>query len=364
MKRRWWILGAVVVVGASPLFLDEIPEEELPELQTAIATEESSEAPSEDSSPEPEEVTVEATEGPEPTETAEPEPAPEVDTVPIDVDGVLAADVLETLEVKGRAPKTGYDRSEFGQRWADTDRNGCDTRNDILDRDLTGKTYKPGTRDCVVLTGILISPYTGDLINFQRGESTSSEVQIDHVVALSDAWQKGAQQLSSETRELFANDPLNLLAVDGHSNSQKGAGDAATWLPKNRSYRCDYVARQVGVKAKYDLWVTAAEKDAIKQILSSCADQVIPEFDGLVPVTPSGETQESKPEPTPAPTTPAPSPQPTTTPAPATSVPAPKVDVYYANCTEARAAGAAPLFEGEPGYRLAMDGDKDGIACE
>lgn len=187
-----------------------------------------------------------------------------------------ALDVLTSLPVKGRSPKTGYNREQFGQRWADVDRNGCDTRNDVLARDLEVATFKPGTRDCVVLTGTLHDPYTGKDIQFQRGERSSNEVQIDHVVALSDAWQKGAQQLSIDRRTQFANDPLNLLAVDGRSNQQKGDGDAATWLPANHAFRCEYVARQIAVKHKYQLWVTRAERDAMERILTQCPEQQTP----------------------------------------------------------------------------------------
>ena len=187
-----------------------------------------------------------------------------------------ASVVLETLAVKGRAAKTGYSREQFGQTWADVDRNGCDTRNDILKRDLTSIVYKAGTRNCVVLSGVIVDPYSAEKINFLRGNITSMEVQIDHVVALSDAWQKGAQKLSLTSRTAFANDPLNLLAVKGRLNSQKGDGDAATWLPPLKSYRCAYVARQVAVKAKYSLWVTTAEKAAIKSILDKCPGQLLP----------------------------------------------------------------------------------------
>jgi Protein of unknown function (DUF1524) len=183
---------------------------------------------------------------------------------------------LEQLTVKGRAPKTGYDREQFGPAWADVDRNGCDTRNDILKRDMDGETFKPKTRDCVVLTGTLNDPYTGKKIAFTRGQGTSEAVQIDHVIALSDAWQKGAQQLSAEARKSLGNDPLNLMAVDGPTNQSKGDSDAATWLPPVRSYRCTYVARQVAVKAKYRLWVTQAERDAIAGILSGCPGQPLP----------------------------------------------------------------------------------------
>ncbi|EFV90396.1 hypothetical protein ES5_16254 [Dietzia cinnamea P4] len=189
---------------------------------------------------------------------------------------VIAAKVaLPQLEVKGRAPRTGYDRDLFGQAWTDDvsvefGHNGCDTRNDILKRDLTDLTFRPGTRDCVVLTGVLEGPYTGERIEFTRGQDTSSEVQIDHVVALSDAWQKGAQQLTEEQRRDLANDPLNLMAVAGWANQQKGDGDTATWLPPRREFRCSYVSRQVLVKERYGLWVTAAERDAMDRILAGC----------------------------------------------------------------------------------------------
>ncbi len=175
---------------------------------------------------------------------------------------------LATLTVKGRAPKTGYERSNFGSGWKDPDRNGCDGRNDILRRDLTAVVARPGTQGCVITSGILHDPYTGKFIDFVRGQGTSNAVQIDHVVALSDAWQKGAQQLGADERIALANDPLNLLAVDGPTNASKGDGDAATWLPPRKSYRCAYVARQTAVKAKYGLWVTRAERDVIQRIVT------------------------------------------------------------------------------------------------
>jgi hypothetical protein len=187
-----------------------------------------------------------------------------------------AASALAKLPVKGRAPKTGYTRDQFGQAWADADHNGCDTRNDVLKRDMTGETLKPNTHGCVVLTGTLADPYTGRSIPFTRGQGTSEAVQIDHVVALSDAWQKGAQQLDAATRQNLGNDPLNLLAADGPSNQAKGDGDAATWLPPNKSFRCRYVARQVAVKTKYHLYVTQAEHDAITGVLAGCPGEPLP----------------------------------------------------------------------------------------
>ena len=189
---------------------------------------------------------------------------------------VTASSVLLTLPVKGRAPKTGYTRAQFGQAWADVDRNGCDTRNDMLKRDLTEIVYKVKTRNCVVATGILLDRYSGETINFVRGNATSMEVQIDHVVALSNAWQTGAFKLTVLQRTALANDPMNLFAVKGRLNLQKSDGDAATWLPPLKSFRCAYIAQQIAVKAKYSLWVTAPEKEAMLRILATCPKQLLP----------------------------------------------------------------------------------------
>ncbi|MET9537544.1 HNH endonuclease family protein [Streptomyces sp. NPDC006553] len=179
---------------------------------------------------------------------------------------------VEALTVKGRAPKTGYEREKFGRAWVDVDGNGCGTRDDILKRDLTGVRFTDGR--CKVASGTLTDdPYTGTTVRFVRGRS---KVDIDHVVALSDAWQKGAGTWNGETRRRFANDPLNLLAVDASTNRRKSDGDAATWLPPNKAYRCTYVARQIAVKKKYGVWVTAGERDAMKRVLATCPQQKLP----------------------------------------------------------------------------------------
>jgi hypothetical protein len=185
-----------------------------------------------------------------------------------------AASALAALSVKGRAPKTGYERERFGSAWADVDRNGCDQRNDVLRRDLDDETLRPGSGDCVVVGGTLSDPYTGKTVVYRKG--AGDQVQVDHVVALSNAWQTGAQQLDEPTRTALGNDLLNLMVTDGATNRTKGDGDAATWLPPSRGYRCAYVARQVAVKAKYGLWVTQAEKDAIARVLSACPGEPLP----------------------------------------------------------------------------------------
>ncbi len=298
---------------------------------------------------------------PEPSQTAE-EQQSTADMIGQALEGAQdnALTVLNTLAVKGRAPKTGYSRDQFGAAWADVDHNGCDTRNDILNRDLTDKTYKANTHDCVVASGVLQDPYTGTRIDFVRGQDTSTAVQIDHVVALSDAWQKGAQQLTEDERRNLANDPYNLLAVDGPSNQRKSDGDAATWLPANTGFRCEYVARQIGVKQKYRLWVTQAEHDAMANVLATCPAQTIPADGGVI--TPVQAEQQQAQTVEPQPTQEVPAPQPTQEPAPQ---PAQQdTNVYYKNCAAVRATGKAPLYQGQPGYSSKLDRDGDGIACE
>ncbi|MGO4203669.1 DUF1524 domain-containing protein [Rhodococcus sp. TAF43] len=285
----------------------------------------------------------------------------------MNADAAQTIAMLDALPVKGRAPKTEYSRDEFGPAWTDDvdvelGSNSCDTRNDILKRDLTNTVFNDGGKRCTVQSGTLVNdPYTGKTINFVRGKDTSSAIQIEHVVALSDAWQKGAQQLSERQRRNFANDPLNLIAVDGPANMAKGDGDAATWLPPNKAYRCTYVTKQVQVKAKYNLWVTQAEKDAIAQVLGSCGEN------GAAVPAPVNGGQASPAAPAPAPQTQAEAPIPAPAPAPAPMVapePAPSSGVSFGSCKEARAAGAAPLRRGEPGYSSKLDRDGDGVACE
>jgi Protein of unknown function (DUF1524)/Excalibur calcium-binding domain len=268
-----------------------------------------------------------------------------------DPDAVIAAARPRTalaflggLAVKGRAPKTGYDREAFGPAWTDTNRNGCDTRNDILRRDLDDNVYKPGTRGCAVLSGWLApDPYTGQDIAFVRGGA--SEVDIDHVVALSDAWQKGAGKWVPGKRLAFANDPLNLLAVDASANRQKGDGDAATWLPRNKAFRCTYVARQVAVKAKYELWVTSAERAAVAGVLARCPDTKAPS--GSAPtIAPVRASIRSR--------------------APKTQAPAPdgKLDQRFPFCKDLP-AGYGPYYRGsDPEYAWYRDSDGDGVVCE
>jgi len=235
-----------------------------------------------------------------PVAPALPATAPTTNKPKPPVAGTALAAVAK-LTVKGRAPKTGYTRAQFGQAWYDTDRNGCDTRNDILRRDLKSRQMQNA---CKVLAGTLApDPYTGASIRFVYGGA--SEVDIDHVVALSDAWQKGAASWPAGKRLALANDPLNLLAVDSSTNRSKGDGDAATWLTPNKAFRCTYVARQVAVKGKYAIWVTSAERDAMTRVLTSCPSMPLPGpgSASTVAALPAGSTVSNPPavQPVPAP---------------------------------------------------------------
>ena len=214
--------------------------------------------------------TLTATVGPlatPPIDTAAPTSAPPAGPVTPEAGQAIAALEQITIALPDQTP---YDRRQFGQAWADVDRNGCDTRNDVLRRDLVDTTLKPGTRDCVVLTGVLHDPYTGQTIDFTRGQGTSELVQIDHIVPLAWAWRQGAADWTEEKRQQLANDPLNLLAVDGHTNTSKSYKGPALWMPPSEGYRCSYVERFVQVLDSYDLTVTTEDHAALQSELSSC----------------------------------------------------------------------------------------------
>ena len=187
---------------------------------------------------------------------------------------LAALNVLAKLEVKGRAPKNTYKRTEFYDTWPSI--GGCSLRQRIIKREL-GESAQIGSDKCSVTSGTYIEPYTGNEMIFTEKSEFSSKIQIDHVVALSDAWQKGADNshMDKGTRYQLATDPLNLLAVDGPANQQKSDSDAASWLPTNKAFRCQYVARQISVKYKYKLWVTQAEHDAMADVLKTCPNEPV-----------------------------------------------------------------------------------------
>ncbi|MGL3806439.1 HNH endonuclease family protein [Paeniglutamicibacter sp. R2-26] len=216
--------------------------------------------------------------------------------------GPSALTTLEALPVKGKAAATGYDRNgKFGNGWKDSDGNKCDERQDTLKRDMSKVKYKDG-RNCQLASGTLNDAYTGTTINWKVN---SGSVDIDHVVALKNVWISGGQKLTQEQRVAVANDPLNLMASQASANRSKGDDNAAEWLPSYKPFRCQYVATQIGVKKKYALSVTAAEKDAMKRVLRGCPTQ---KTAAVSPIKLSGKSPSvapstSKPAPTKAPST-------------------------------------------------------------
>ena len=273
----------------------------------------------------------------------------------------LAAALLATIAVRERGPKLGYARDQYGPAWADTDRNGCDTRNDILRRDLGDANFKPGTRECAVLAGTLPDPYTNTRIHFERGGA--SEVDVDHVVALGNAWVTGAAGWPFKQRVALANDPLNLLAVEASANRAKSDGDAATWLPPNKAYRCAYVARQIAVKVKYGLWVTPPEREAMARVLRACPDELAPVGDAptMAPIHPPEPPRTEPTQHRPVAAAPEPHGETPASPPPATRA----SDPNYGTCKQAKASHAGPYVRGkDPEYAYYQDRDGDGIVCE
>ncbi|MBU4215703.1 MAG: DUF1524 domain-containing protein [Actinobacteria bacterium] len=301
---------------------------------------------------------------------AAPAPAGTADTdaVLAGAEGQSALVAVAALTVTDPATASGYDRDLFGYRAVDLDKNGCDTRNDILARDLTATTAKAGTNDCVVTTGTLTDPYSGTTIAFHRGSDTSADVQIDHVVSLQNAWLSGASTWDTTRRQQLGNDPLNLLAVSGPLSAQKSDKDAASWLPPNTGYRCQYVARQVAVKYTYSLTITTAERAAIVAVLSTCPTQPLPAGSALPPAV--VHTTPTPVAAAPAPAEPAPAAPAPADPAPAAEEPAPApadagLDPRFDTCKKAKAAGYGPYVKGiDPEYDWYRDADHDGTDCE
>lgn len=158
-------------------------------------------------------------------------------------------------------PDSGYSRAKFGPTWFDADRNGCDTRNDVLARDLTNT--KVAEDGCTVLSGVLTDELTGKVVQFTRGRATSSAVQVDHRLALSAAWKMGAASWSTEQRIVFANDTSNLESMDGPSNTAKSDKAPSEWMPPVKSEWCGYATDWAATATKYELTVAAADQQVI-----------------------------------------------------------------------------------------------------
>ncbi|MBC9704969.1 MAG: DUF1524 domain-containing protein [Enterococcus sp.] len=241
----------------------------------------------------------------------------------------------------------------FGPSWEDVDNNGCDTRNDIIARDLDN-TVIDGS--CKVQSGTYNDPYTGTVIQFDRSSGNGGGIDIDHIVALSAAYRTGAADWDADKRLRFANDPLNLISSQAAANRAKGDKDASEWLPSsagNPAFDCQYVARQIAVKQKYGAWVTDPEKGAMNSVLATCPDEPLPTDDTVVNVdtSPIQEAPAVAPEPS------------VEAPAPGSGVGG--ADPDYGSCKKAKAAGVGPYVKGvDVEYDFYRDGDGDGTVCE
>ncbi|MGD9618652.1 MAG: HNH endonuclease family protein [Mycolicibacterium sp.] len=186
-------------------------------------------------------------------------------------------DVLAGVaEIPARIRGYDYRRDAFGEAWTDETTapggyNGCDTRNDILDRDLLDKAYVSIKR-CpnAVGSGTLLDPYTSRLVPFTRGNRVGAAVQIDHIVPLALAWDLGARDWTEEMRIRFANDPANLLAVDGPTNQDKGDKEPAEWMPPNSAFHCQYAMQFIAVLRGYRLPVDAPSAAVLRDAAQSC----------------------------------------------------------------------------------------------
>lgn len=379
--QTWAKVAASVV--AVPLFfilLGSAAVATAPDTDTATPAAETSASASATPSPTPTPTTSpSATPSPSPEPVVTPSPEPSLGSqaesdwhaqqaLASGDDYVTAEAAALELTVKGRAPKTGYSREQFGAGWVDVDQNGCDTRNDMLQVRLSNLEM---SGPCKVISGDLADPFTAAWIHFEYGGT--SEVDVDHLVALSDAWQKGAATWEFAKRVAFANDPLNLEPVEASANRQKGDGDAATWLPANTSYRCHYVARQIAVKTKYEVWVTQAELDAMLRVLDTCPGQPLPSAGdqpiiaantgGPAPTPKPTETKTSEPAPAPAPTE-----TKTSEPAPAQTAEKPSNPGDSKNCGDFSTWTSAQdwYLTHLPHYGdvAGLDRDDDGVACE
>ncbi len=256
-------------------------------------------------------------------------------TTSASVGAILAIDLLATIEIADEHG-TDYDRDAFGYP-ADLDGDGCNTRAEVLKRDSI--TYAQiDLFHCTVVAGDWFSWYDGFTL------SDPGDIDIDHVVALKEAWDSGAWQWSPAAMVAFGNDltdPRSLLAVSSGTNRDKGASDPADWLPPDSHFLCPFIGDWVAIKARWGLTMDQREHDSVQGLLTgACVGWHV------APIAPPPTSTASVPA--------------TGT----TTVPGSSSEIHYANCAAVRAAGAAPLLIGEPGYRAGLDGDSDGIACE
>jgi hypothetical protein len=189
----------------------------------------------------------------------------------------VGSDILAGIPViPARIRGNDYRRAAFGEAWTDDNpapggHNECDTRNDVLDRDLMDKTYTFIKRcPTAVATGLLHDPYTNAVVTFTRGNQVGASVQIDHIVPLALAWDLGARNWPDQIRLRFANDPANLLAVAGQANQDKSDGEPAVWMPPNHAFWCQYAVQFAAVLRGYGLSVDQPSATVLRDAAATC----------------------------------------------------------------------------------------------
>lgn len=290
-----------------------------------------------DTEPTPETVPVET------SEMQWPPPSDPIGGIEGSEASVRAALARLTIDDAPR-PAVAYHRDDW-PTWVDLTGDGCNARQKALVAQATGPVEVD--RGCSVISGTWTSPYDGVTGN------DPAKFHIDHIVPLAEAHRSGGWRWNPQQRRAFANDQQELLVVSASSNESKSDKSPDRWRPANEGYWCTYATRWLTVKVAYSLSATTSERDALGQMLETCAK----------PEEPPAPTTTAEPPPPPPPPTTQP-PVVTQPPAPPPPPPPPPADVYYPNCAAARAAGAAPIYRGQPGYRSALDRDNDGIACE
>lgn len=204
--------------------------------------------------------------------------APATGSIPV---GQSATQVLSTLTV-GTKSNVSSDRKSHQWNKVDEKSGNYTTRDLVLERDMNDVTFNSRGN---VKSGILLEPYTGKTIHFQRGQSNKTEggsasnrdggIQIDHVVAYAEAYRSGLDKLDFQQRDTYYNDPDVLLSSQAEANNVKKDGTIAEWEPSNQAFQCDYASLQIGIKAKYGLMVDQKEHDKLAQVLASCPTETI-----------------------------------------------------------------------------------------
>jgi Protein of unknown function (DUF1524) len=235
---------------------------------------------------------------------------------------------------------SGYDRSKF-PHWVDADHDGCDTREEVLLAEAIVKPHKGA--GCTLTGGRWYSYYDN------KYWSDTNRIDIDHVVALAEAWESGARTWTTDRRKAYAkdlDDRRTLVGVTDTVNAAKSADDPANWLPPVASMRCRYVRNWVAIKIRWWLTVNNAEKNALTWIASGCPNDTLTVTRTAKPGSSTSTTTTTQP------------PSGNCSPSyPTVCIPPPPPDLDCGEISYRNFTVVAPDPHG-------FDGDHDGVGCE